>query len=578
MTEQAFNLPSAGPGTGKVWRVAVRPLSPLVVYAVAVALALVIAVRFFMSEGGPATILYAALVSLSIGALALLITRRLLVAALVVALQVLILSIASALKLKYVNMVLHAYDIAFYLTSPATLSFLWDSYRGLVLLASGALLLTGLVLALAWRLDPTRFVRRRTALAAFTLMMGTWGAAVLTGERRHSQFEYEGQYISSFYLSWSETIETLWRGQLIEAAPKGSAPLLRVDAQCEPQTKPPHIILIHQESVVPPGILPKLDYNRALDSFFRSDDGRSYTLRVETYGGNSTLTEFSVLTGLSTYAFGGMRQFVQHMMAGKIKDTLPQTLARCGYRNVLFYPMLKSFVYADKFFKGVGLDEIFDLKAQKATRVDERDGFYYANAMAEMAQHFATSKAPLFTFIETMATHWPYDIPFEPKLDVPGGAPGTHPEMHEYLRRLWLAHGDYEELRRELARRFPDEKFLIVRYGDHHPMATRMLLGFKEGTEAEDVLLDRDSLGFKTFYAINGVNTTPQSATLPQTLDAPYLGTVLLQAAGLPLSDAYKARAELMSACDGRWFDCQRKGAVLAFQRQLLDSGLITAR
>jgi hypothetical protein len=53
---------------------------------------------------------------------------------------------------------------------------------------------------------------------------------------------------------------------------------------------------------------------------------------------------------------------------------------------------------------------------------------------------------------------------------------------------------------------------------------------------------------------------------------------VLLQAAGLPLSDAYKARAELMSACDGRWFDCRRKGAVLAFQRQLLDSGLITAR
>jgi hypothetical protein len=245
---------------------------------------------------------------------------------------------------------------------------------------------------------------------------------------------------------------------------------------------------------------------------------------------------------------------------------------------VLFYPMLKSFVSADKFFKGVGLTEIFDLADQKAKRVDERDGFYYANALGEMERHFASSKAPLFTFIETMATHWPYDIPFEPKLDVPGGGPGTHPEMHAYLRRVWLAHGDYEVLRAELARRFPNERFLIVRYGDHHPMATRMLLGFKEGTEAEDVRLDRDSVGFKTFFAINGVNMTPPALDLPPAVDVPYLGTVLLRAAGLPLSDAYTARMALMDRCGGRWFDCRSKGAVLAFHRQLIDSGLISGR
>ena len=62
---------------------------------------------------------------------------------------------------------------------------------------------------------------------------------------------------------------------------------------------------------------------------------------METFGGASWLTEFSVLTGLSTYSFGGMRQFVQQIMAGKVKDSLPHALARCGYRNVVFYPMLR---------------------------------------------------------------------------------------------------------------------------------------------------------------------------------------------------------------------------------------------
>jgi len=162
-------------------------------------------------------------------------------------------------------------------------------------------------------------------------------------------------------------------------------------------------------------------------------------------------------------------------------------------------------------------------------------------------------------------------------MEVPGGGSDSHPEMHEVLRRLWLSKLDYEYLVRELKDRFPSERFLIVRYGDHQPMATRMLLGYKEGTEAEDVLVSRGSIGFQTYFAVNGVRFEP-AFTSPSLLDVPYLGTVLLEAAGLPLSDAHAGRKRLKRLCDGMWFDCPKRDHILSFQRQLLDDGIVVAR
>jgi hypothetical protein len=149
--------------------------------------------------------------------------------------------------------------------------------------------------------------------------------------------------------------------------------------------------------------------------------------------------------------------------------------------------------------------------------------------------------------------------------------------MHEVLRRLWISRLDYQHLVTELERRFPLERFLIVRYGDHHPMATRVMLGYSEGTEAEDVLVARGSIGYQTFFTVNGVRFEPRFSS-PESLDVPYLGTVLLEAAGLPLSDAHAGRKRLKLLCDGLWFDCPRRELILSFHRQLLDNGIVSAR
>jgi phosphoglycerol transferase MdoB-like AlkP superfamily enzyme len=393
------------------------------------------------------------------------------------------------------------------------------------------------------------------------------------------QFHFENLYVSSFYASWGETIETLWRGALLEAAPAAAfaAPGFTIPRGCDVQGKPPHIILIHQESVVQPSLFPLLRYDRGVDPFFRSQDNALHQLRVETYGGASWLTEFSLLAGVSTHSFGGMRQFVQAFTRNKLKDTLPQALGRCGYRNVVFYPMLRNFVSNDRFYTSIGLKEVFDMRSQGAKSVQERDRFYYANALAEMKRHVRSSRKPLFTYIQTMAAHWPYDFTFEPAVAVPGGAPGTDPEMNEYLRRVAMAKMDFDYLLRELRRRFPRERFLIVHYGDHHPVATRTLLGFDTDTEAEDVSLHPDSIGFVTYYAARGVNYRLPPAPPFERLDVAYLGTVVLELARLPLSDSHRERMRLMLLCEGRYYDCKKGEEILAFHRRLIDSGVIAA-
>jgi phosphoglycerol transferase MdoB-like AlkP superfamily enzyme len=536
--------------------------------------------QFWTNEGELPNIVFTAGVTMALVALVVVISRRVLFSLVLTGALIATIAAVASVKRATMNMVVHAYDLFFYLSSWSTISYMWSDHRRYVLGLLGALIATAMAARIAYHADSIRVGRLWSAVAGILFIVVAWYGAEAKGERRHMQFYYENLYVSSFYASWAETLETLWRGALLEAAPKATAatPAFSIPAKCDTNAKPPHIILIHQESVVQPSLFKQLSYDHAVDQLFLSADSNLHQMRVETYGGASWLTEFSLLAGVSTHSFGGMRQFVQTFTQNKLKDTLPQALERCGYRNVVFYPMMRNFVSNDKFYTSIGLREIFDMKSQGAATAQERDRFYYDNSLAELDRHIQASHKPMFLFLQTMSAHWPYDFAFSPEVEVSGGGPGTEPEMHEYLRRVSIAKMDFDHLMAELPRRFPGERFLVVHYGDHHPMATRMLLGFNSDTQAEDVAMHPDSIGFVTYYAARGVNY--RVPTLPQfeTLDVPYVSTVILDLAGLPLSDSHKERKRLMYLCKGRYNGCAQRNEILVFHRRLIDSGIMAAR
>lgn len=553
--------------------------APAMSWVAAFIVAVPVAIHFLRYEGGPANIIFGTGVTLTLAAIVAIVTRRVLFATVLAAAFVAIIVAAATFKRQAMEMVVHAYDLFFYFTSWSTISYLWSDHRPYVLGLLAAALISALLGFLAYRLDGTRLARRQAAVAAALFAIVAGGAGAMKGERRHTQFYWEDLFVTSFYSSWSETIETLWRGQLIEAlqGPHGG-PAFRIPASCDIERKPPHIVLIHQESVVQPSLFPGLGYDRAVDPLFRSFDGKVHPMRVETYGGASWLTEFSILAGVSTQSFGGMRQFVQSLMAGKVRDTLPEALQRCGFRSVVFYPMLRNFVSNAKFYTAIGMNEIFDLKDQGARTANERDRFYYSNALDEMGRHFAQSSRPLFTYIQTMSAHSPYNYVYEPETVVPGGAPGTDPQMHEYLRRLSMVKIDYDWLRAEMKRRFPDERILVVHYGDHQPIATRQLLGYGDFDDPEGMALRTDGPGYTTYFAVDGQNWQPPPLPDVAALDVPYLGGVILESAGLPLSDSYRERKRLLHVCGGKYFGCTKRNEVLGFHRRLIESGLLVAR
>jgi hypothetical protein len=154
--------------------------------------------------------------------------------------------------------------------------------------------------------------------------------------------------------------------------------------------------------------------------------------------------------------------------------------------------------------------------------------------------------------------------------------------MHEYLRRVSMAKIDYDELIASLKAKFPGERILVVQYGDHQPAATRMLVGYGDDADIEDVKIDDGQKGFITYYAFDGINyqvpDTRHGVPASQAVDVPYLGALIQSAAGLPLTDAGKERLRLMQVCQGRYFNCSRKQEILAFHRRLIDSGIIVAR
>ena len=316
------------------------------VIAIASALALgATLMLLFCTEPIAARLWFAIAVTAAIVSLVTLLTRRLLFASVVTSSLVALVFLVSLEKQATMNMGLHSYDLFFYLNAD-TFAFLWGDYQGYVVVVFATIAATAILAALTWRFDTTRLSRLGSGLAfvAAIAAAGTFEPQASAEGGAFRLFTQRDSFVSAFYLSWGETWDTLLRGQLMEAAARTALPDFASDSQCTPPTKPPHIVLIHQESLVPPSLFPRLQYDRALDRFFLSDDGRLHRLRVETYGGGSWVTEFALLTGISTKAFGDMRMFVQVLMEGRLKETLPQTLANCGYRTLMLFPTPAGFI------------------------------------------------------------------------------------------------------------------------------------------------------------------------------------------------------------------------------------------
>lgn len=535
-------------------------------------------------EYGPFAITLSVLAWVFINCLFLLVLPRPGVSAALALVLVVLLIVISRFKFDILQLSLTFLD--FLIIDRDTFSFLLSVFPRLRTQLIVALVLAVPVLWLIWRADPFRLGRRLSLaiLVATTLLMSAMSVA--SPEQPWEPFQGVN-HISNLARSGVVAVSRLTSTGWIEADPAAGGPLapgahastrpaLPPVEACDTTVKRPHIIMLLDESSFDVTAAPGVKVPEGYTDFFKSIDGVQRTMVAEATGGPTWYTEFNALTGMSVRSFGDLKFYVTRIAAGRITRGLPQALQRCGYKTVSLYPTYGDFLGARTFQKGVGVEQFIDMAEMGVDEDMQPDKFYFDQALKAFADQ-QPSQSPVFMFVYLTANHFPWTSVYRPDLTPDWTPPGNTAEIDEYIRRQMMTARDYGDFTARLARDYPDQSFMVLRFGDHQPAISQKLLepGIDQKALARR-LMAADPRYFSTYYALDGINFTPPDlSSALETLDAAYLPLVIQEAAGVPLDPSFAEQKKIMLRCKGRFYACKGGAEARRFNRLLIDAGLV---
>ena len=486
--------------------------------------------------------------------------------------MVVALCLLSQFKHNYLFMTVNFVDVM--MVDPDTVSYLLATYPDLGRqLAIAAAVVVPFIVLLGW-LDPLRVRLRVVALGLVLCFAALAGLAFAVPLDREDEF-FDRNYLSKFARSGAVAIVDLaTRGVLESDATVVDRLISATAAECQPAARLPHIIMILDEASFDITALPGMKVPPNYSERFRSFDGKKRHFIVEGAGGPTWYTEYNVLAGLSVRSYGRFAEGVTRLAAGRVERGLPLALRRCGYRTFSVYTAMGAFVGARGYQTTAGIEHFYDSK-DLGTLERQPDSFYYD--FANRLLTWERGQGPLFILLYTAANHTPWNFRWRPDLLSEWRNTGNQSDVDEYLRRQEMSARDYPQLLSRLKRDFPGEPFLIVRFGDHQPLFAKYFV---------DPTLDQASVAqhiqrfdpryFTTYYAIDTINFTPPDlSSALDTLDAPYLPLVVLEAAGVPLDPSFAEQKTILQRCDGLFYLCAAGAEARRFNRLLIDAGLI---
>jgi phosphoglycerol transferase MdoB-like AlkP superfamily enzyme len=533
-------------------------------------------------EYGPFAITLSVLAWVFLNCLFLLVLRRPgISAALALGLMVLLIALS---RFKFDILQLSLTFLDFLIVDRDTFSFLLSVFPQLrTQLIVAALLAIPLLWAI-WRVDPFRAGRRLSLalLAATTVLMSVMSVA--SPEQPWEPFQGVN-HISNLARSGVVAVSRLTSTGWIEADPPARGltprayaagrPALPPDEPCDTTAKRPHIIMLLDESSFDVTTAPGVKVPEGYADYFKSTDGVRRTMIAEATGGPTWYTEFNVLTGMSARSFGDLKFYVTRITAGRVTRGLPQALQRCGYKTFSLYPTYGDFLGARSFQKGVGIDRFIDMADMGVNEDMQPDKFYFDQALKVFAGQ-QPSSSPVFMLVYLTANHFPWTSVYRPDLTPDWTPPGNTAEIDEYIRRQMMTVKDYRDFTARLARDYPDQSFLVLRFGDHQPAISQKMLepGIDRKTLAQR-LMATDPRYFSTYYALDGINFSPPDlSSALRTLDAAYLPIVVQEAAGIPLEPSFAEQKSIMLRCNGQFYACKGGTEARRFNRLLIDAGL----
>jgi phosphoglycerol transferase MdoB-like AlkP superfamily enzyme len=295
------------------------------------------------------------------------------------------------------------------------------------------------------------------------------------------------------------------------------------------------------------------------------------------------MTEFSLMTGISSRAFGSSGQYIFHRSIGRVKLAVPLILKSMGYATNLMATVSRRFLGYDAFYQSIGVENrifMHDLGApfdHPDLRKHHSDQQFYERVMDEIEQATLRDSRPQWFVLLTNFNHGPHTRQvLRGQLSQRGRAAALREfpdaEYGEYYARMMFSAKAYAKFRAGLAEKFPGRPILIIRYGDHQPKFVKNILKAKK-------IDDFDPLTFETFYSIEAVNFELDKPARPvaDPLDVAFLPTLAMRVAGMNLPPILAAHEEMMRECGSNYHDTP-SDIKARFHRTLIRDGFLEAQ
>jgi phosphoglycerol transferase MdoB-like AlkP superfamily enzyme len=521
----------------------------------------------------------AALVLLS-ALLVLFATARTAFALLVAALAFGVVEIAGTLKFTYLTAPVLAPDLE-YFVNRETIGVI-ARYPLLLGVALAAVILIPLLLILAYFVERASILpdHAPTARAATRVLGMAASAALLLVSLApegpfHDVFNKpmwitinDKSFLTDFFTSFNDTVVTE------PAIPpkvdrkmswKLERPLLAPPAK-------PDVVVVLEESTFDPRILKVCTLPVCKRRMFESDrNTRAHgLLTVNTFGGGTWTSEFALLTGLAHTLFGNAGWYAPYNLAPRVEHTLPRAFRAAGYRAIAVYPMTGDFLNARNAYDFYGFDAFYD---------GTEYGLGWESTDADLLKVFeriysdekrAHPDQPLFVFMLTLHQHGPHMTPLA-TLPSPYDKPLFQGKFSPKDLDVWLNLnlGNYLERLQESDTMLADlEKFLfdgehpvvLAHFGDHQPSFDGAIHAIPKQVPKEA----GPNSSMVTYYHVKSNFRVRRKFDYP-VLDIAFLGSLVLDVAGVPKDAFYQANTLLRERCKGRYLDCRDTNMIASY-------------
>lgn len=284
-------------------------------------------------------------------------------------------------------------------------------------------------------------------------------------------------------------------------------------------------------------------------------------LTVHTFGGGTWTSEFALHTGLADVLFGNAGLYAPYNLAPRVAHTLPDAFKSAGYRVIAVYSHSGEFLNARNAYADYGFDAFYDGTDQglgwKSTDAD----LFAVLSKIYLEEAAANPDRPLFVFTLTLHQHGPhmkplatlappFDKPLFPGTFTPGALDDwLNLNLGNYLERVHDSSKMLDDLQALLWK--SGRPTVLMHFGDHQPSFDGAMHSIPK--RIPDAAGPNSSR--VTYYMLR---TSFPMAPMPkyESLDIVYLGSLLLDAAGVPKDAFYQANTLLRDRCKGRYLQC----------------------